>query len=75
MQEVNAAEMVQFCMLVPMGGNALDWHSSDLAALTAYVESIQPGYEPVAGVGGGANPCNPCGGKANPCSPKNPCNP
>ncbi len=73
-QEVNAAEMVQFCMLVPMGGDALDWRSSELAALAAYVESIQPGYQ-VGGVGGGANPCNPCGAKGNPCAPKNPCSP
>ena len=74
-QEVNAAEMVQFCMLVPMGGDPLDWRSSELAALTAYVESIQGGYQPGGGVGGGANPCNPCGAKSNPCAPKNPCNP
>ena len=48
-QEVNAAEMVQFCMLVPMGGDPLDWGSKELAALATYVESIQPGYKPVAG--------------------------
>ncbi len=74
-QKVNAAEMVQFCMLVPMGGDSLDWRSSELAALTAYVETIQPGYQPVGGLGGGENPCNPCGGRGNPCAPKNPCNP
>ncbi len=67
--------MVQFCMLVPMGGDSLDWRSKELAALAAYVESIQPGYQPVGGVCGGANPCNPCGAKGNPCAPKNPCNP
>ena len=63
---VNAAEMVQFCMLVPMGADPLPWDSVELASLTAYVESIQDGYKPVAG--GGANPCNPCGG-GNPCNP------
>ena len=72
-QEVNAAEMVQFCMLVPMGGDSLDWRSKELAALAAYVESIQPGYS-VGDVAGAENPCNPCG-NGNPCAPKNPCNP
>ncbi len=72
--EVNTAEMVQFCMLVPMGAEALDWSSKELAALTAYVESIQPGYKPVSAAttnpcGGKRNPCNPCAGKRNPCSP------
>ena len=57
--EVNAAEMVQFCMLVPMGGEPLDWSSRELAALAAYVESIQPGFRAV----GGENPCNPCSEK------------
>lgn len=74
-EQVNAAEMVQFCMMVPLGSEPLPWDSEQLAALTAYVENIQPGYQPVAG--GAANPCNPCGG-ANPCNPcggANPCNP
>ena len=71
--EVNAAEMVQFCMLVPMATDPLAWESTELAALAAYVEDIRPGYKPA----GAANPCNPCG-KRNPCNPcgaKNPCNP
>jgi hypothetical protein len=75
--QVNAAEMVQFCMIVPMMADPLDWDSPRLAALAAYVESIQPGYRPVSA--SGANPCNPCGMKANPCNPcamkGNPCNP
>ena len=69
--EVNAAEMVNFCMLVPMQSKPLAWDSLELAALTAYVEAIRPGYKPMAG--GGANPCNPCGAKSNPCNPCNPC--
>jgi hypothetical protein len=77
LSEVNAAEMVQFCMVVPMAAEPLDWDSTELAALTSYVESIQPGYRPVSVPG--ANPCNPCGMKANPCNPRamkgNPCNP
>ncbi len=74
-KSVNAAEMVNFCMVVPMKGDPLPWGSQELAALTAYVESIQPGYKPVKS--SGANPCNPCGGKnpCNPCGGKNPCNP
>ncbi|MFQ5515600.1 MAG: hypothetical protein ACE5FG_14385, partial [Myxococcota bacterium] len=65
--EVTAAEMVQFCMLVPMMSEPFPWDSRDLAALTAFVESIQPGFKPNAG---GGNPCNPCSMKR-----KNPCNP
>lgn len=41
MEEVTAAEMVQLCMVVPMGSNALPWESEELAALTAYVEDEQ----------------------------------
>ena len=66
--KVNAAEMVQFCMLVPMMDEPLDWDSSELAALTHYVESIQSGYHPVSTAS--ANPCNPCSmKKRNPCNP------
>jgi len=74
-KKVNAAEMVNFCMVVPMNGDPLPWGSQKLAALAAYVESIQPGYKPVKS--SSANPCNPCGGKnpCNPCAGKNPCNP
>jgi cytochrome c len=69
--QVNAAEMVNFCMLVPMNTEPLAWDSEELAALASYVEHLQPGYEsflagsqsnPCSG-----NPCNPCG--ANPCNP------
>ena len=45
-----------------MKDDPLPWDSRDLAALTAYVESIQSGYEP-RGMGAAMNPCNPCGGK------------
>ncbi len=81
--EVNAAEMVQFCMNVPMATDPLPWDSQELAALVAWVKNIQPGYKPL----GGANPCNPCTVKNpcnpcamktnpfNPCAVKNPCNP
>ena len=67
---VSAAEMVQFCMLQPMQAEPLAWGSPELAALAAYVEHIQPGYQPMAG--GAANPCNPCAPR-NACNPCNPC--
>ena len=73
--EVRAAEMVNFCMLVPMQDEPLPWDSRELAALTAYVEHLQADFEPEKGGATAANPCNPCGGRGNPCSPKNPCNP
>jgi cytochrome c len=38
MDQVTAAEMVQLCMVVPMGADPLPWDSDELAALTAYVE-------------------------------------
>jgi len=80
-KQVNAAEMVNFCMIVPMQGEPLAWDSKELAALTAYVESVQGKFKPGMGGGGGMNPCNPCGmKKMNPCNPcgmkkMNPCNP
>ena len=70
--EVSAAEMVQFCMLVPMATDPLPWNSEELASLAAWVENIQPGYVPLAETM--TNPCNPCGAGKNPCSPRsNPC--
>lgn len=64
--EVNAAEMVQFCMLQPMQAEAFDWNDKQdarkLAALAAYVEQVQKAWKP--------NPraANPCA--ANPCGPR-----
>ena len=76
LEMVNAAEMVQLCMMIPMNNQPLAWDSQELAALAAYVTDIQKGFEP--GMGGGMNPCNPCAmknpcGAANPCAMKNPC--
>lgn len=80
---VNAAEMVNFCMIVPMKDEPLDWKSRELAALTRYVEHIRRDYRQVGSSGrqvgssGTANPCNPCSRKANACNPcskkANPC--
>ncbi|MEQ8966349.1 MAG: hypothetical protein RID91_11030 [Azospirillaceae bacterium] len=41
LDEVNAAEMVQRCMVVPMAAEPLPWESEELAALAAYVEVLQ----------------------------------
>ena len=41
LEQVNAAEMVQLCMVVPMQANPLPWESESLAALAAYVEDEQ----------------------------------
>jgi hypothetical protein len=38
LDQVNAAEMVQLCMVVPMAAEPLAWDSPELAALVAYVE-------------------------------------
>lgn len=67
-KQVSAAEMVNFCMVVPMAADPLDWSSRDLAALTAWVQSIQPGYKPVSGTPV-SNPCNPCAAGRNPSNP------
>jgi cytochrome c len=79
LQQVSAAEMVQFCMAVPMMTDPFPWNSRELAALTAYVERIQADVDPtqLAGPSAPANPCNPCSPKNNPCNPcsggRNPC--
>jgi len=41
LDEVNAAEMVQLCMMVPMSAEPLAWESEELAALTAYVVELR----------------------------------
>jgi len=86
-EEINAAEMVQFCMLAPMQSDPLEWDDVKLAALTAYVEDWQQGFDAsMATIQPGANPCNPCAMNpcnpcamnpcgANPCAGQNPCNP
>lgn len=70
--QVNAAEMVQLCMTVPMASDPLPWDSIELAALSAQVEHLQ--QELGAKAAKSANPCaaNPCAMKSNPCA-ANPC--
>ena len=65
LDQVTAAEMVQLCMVIPMQAEPLDYGSIELAALTAYVEQLQGGFDPSGTAG--VNPCaaNPCA--ANPC--------
>ena len=41
---VDAETMVQFCLVMPMGTDPLPWQSQELAALSAYIEKIQPEY-------------------------------
>jgi len=77
-KEIDAAEMVQFCMVQPMQADPLPWGSQELAALTAYTEHVQQQYlgNPCALQGSaGGNPCNPCamGNPCNPCAGMNPC--
>jgi cytochrome c peroxidase len=38
---VDAEQMVQLCMVVPMAAEPLAWDSRELAALTAYVHKVQ----------------------------------
>lgn len=64
-EQVNAAEMVQMCMVVPMGSEPLPWNSLELAALAAYVKDMQKAFK--APMAAGANPCNPGDAKQNPC--------
>lgn len=65
LKAIQADEMVQFCLVVPLAAKPLPWNSKELAALTAYVLEIQKTFKPAA------NPCairNPCA--SNPCAPK-----
>lgn len=42
---INAAQMVQFCMLAPMEAEPLPWDSKELAALAAYIDDVvQPAF-------------------------------
>ncbi|MBZ0137247.1 MAG: hypothetical protein K8I27_12850 [Planctomycetes bacterium] len=46
---VTAAEMVQMCMIVPMGAKPLEWDEIKLAALTRAVEENQKDYKAATG--------------------------
>ena len=69
-KEIHLDEMVQFCLLSPMAGEALPWDSKELAALTAYTRTQQEAFEPGQNAGA-AGACAPKGG----CAPKGACAP
>lgn len=71
-EKVDAAEMVQFCMVQPMQAEPLPWRSTELAALAAYVEHVQDDFRPNPCAMRSGNPCNPCAAR-NPCAGRNPC--
>jgi cytochrome c len=41
LESIDAEQMTQFCMLVPMKGQPLPWDSKELAALAAYIENVE----------------------------------
>jgi cytochrome c len=42
---IDAEQMVQFCMIVPMKSEPLAWDSRELAALSAYIDDVaQPDF-------------------------------
>ena len=45
LDSTDAEQMVQFCLLMPMGREKpLEWNSKELAALTAYTLKYQKDY-------------------------------
>lgn len=74
MGTVHLDEMVQICMVRPMATQPLPWDGEQLAALTAYMATVQErlAANPCALKGGRCGACNPCAGQ-NPCATKNPC--
>ena len=72
-------QMINFCMTNPMKGKALQWNSTEMTALAAYVKAhTKEGDHEHKSCStnpcGMKNPCsmkNPCG--VNPCVMKNPC--
>jgi cytochrome c len=65
--KIDADEMVQICLVVPMAAKPLPWNSKELAGLTTYVKHVQKGFKPSAA--GAAKP----GAANNPCAATNPC--
>lgn len=43
---VHLDEMIQACMVMPMEAKPLSWSSKELAALTAYVQTVQKSFKP-----------------------------
>lgn len=45
LESIDAEQMVQFCMIVPMKSEPLAWDSRELAALAAYIDDVeQPAF-------------------------------
>jgi cytochrome c len=42
---VHLDEMIQACMVMPMEAKPLPWNSKELAALTAYVQTVQKSFQ------------------------------
>ena len=42
---VHLDEMIQACMVMPMEAKPLPWNSKELAALTAYVQTVQKSFK------------------------------
>ena len=66
LEKVNAAEMVQLCMAIPMNAKPLDYGSVELAALTAFVTELHANTRGTSALGG-ADSMNPCAAGMNPC--------
>lgn len=64
-RKVDAEQMVQFCMVVPMAAKPLAWDSRELAALTAYTGEAQKAFIKTS--------ARPASAPANPCAAGNPC--
>lgn len=78
LETVNAAEMVQLCMAIPMNAKPLDYGSVELAALTAFVTELHANSRGASALNRAdtMNPCaaNPCAAGMNPCAAaQNPC--
>lgn len=43
---IHLDEMIQGCMVMPMAAPPLAWDSKELAALTAYVQTLQKTFKP-----------------------------
>ena len=71
LETVNASEMVQLCMAIPMNAKPLDYGSVELAALTAFVTELHANSRGSTAPGG-ADAMNPCAAGMNPCA-ANPC--
>lgn len=46
MSQVFLDEMIQVCMVAPMAAAPLEWESKELAALVAYIETLQRQFKP-----------------------------